>query len=207
MQIVPHALDVKDGDLRDALERLAACKKELDEVVELYTDRALAAMASAIGIPFEGPAAVLSHLRRWAEAIPPRVLDDVAEPRAKGVVSQLCSPGTDPVRLANTISARLTKAVTRWDDTEVARFQQEFRRVVDVVEEAAFVAAADGAGVDGPAKERLASLIQARIAGQAETLRKIVGAEEAARRLRDALPKSGNSKPVETRGGLFNGTT
>jgi len=207
MQAVPHALDVEDGDLQLTLERLMASKKELDEVVQLYTERALAAMASAIGAPLGSTKQVLLDLRRWAEAIPPRVLDGVAEPRAKGVVSQLCSPGTDPVRLANTISARITKAVTRWDDTEVAKFQQEFRRIVDVVEEAAFSAAADGAGVDGAAKERLASLIEARIAAQADTLRKIVGADEASRRLRDVLPKPATPKARSSNGGLFNGAT
>lgn len=207
MQIVPHALEIEDGNLRLTLKRLAASKKELDEVVQLYTERALAAMASAIGAPFGGTKQVLLDLQRWAEAIPPRVLDDVSEPRAKGVVSQLCSPGTDPVRLANTISARITKAVTRWDDTEVAKFQQEFRRIVDVVEEAAFSAAAGGAGVDGNAKERLASLIEARITAQADTLRKIVGAEEASRRLRDVLPKTVKMKARGSSGELFNGAT
>jgi hypothetical protein len=207
LQIVPHALEVEDGNLHLTLKRLAASKKELDEVVQLYTERALAAMASAIGAPFGGTKQVLLDLQRWAEAIPPRVLDDVAEPRAKGVVSQLCSPGTDPVRLANTISARITKAVTRWDDTEVAKFQQEFRRIVNVVEEAAFSAAASGAAVDGNAKERLASLIEARIAAQAETLRKIVGAEETSRRLRDVLPKTVMTKARGSSGEGFNGVT
>jgi hypothetical protein len=205
LQIVPHALEVEDGNLHLTLKRLAASKKELDEVVQLYTERALAAMVSAVGAPSSGTKQVLSDLQRWAEAIPPRVLDEVAEPRAKGVVSQLCSPGTDPVRLANTISARITKAVTRWDDTEVAKFQQEFRRIVDVVEEAAFSAAGVGTGVDGNAKERLASLIEARISAQAETLQKIVGVEEASRRLRDVLPKT--AKTRNSSGELFNDAT
>jgi hypothetical protein len=209
MQAVPIALDVENGDLRKALKRLKEAKAELDEVVSVYTGRALAVMASAVGVPVPGESGteVLGHLKRWADAIPAQALDGVAEPRAKGVVSQLSSPGSDPVRLANMISARLTKAITRWDDTEVAKFQQEFRRIVDVVEEAAFAAAARGAGIDGDSKERLARLIQARIAAQAETLSKIVGAEDAKRRLIDTLSTSPKSKVRKQSGDLFHGAT
>jgi hypothetical protein len=209
MQAVPIALEVENGDLRKALKRLKEAKAELDEVVSVYTGRALAVMASAVGAPGQGESGteVLSHLKRWADAIPAQALDEVAEPRAKGVVSQLSSPGSDPVRLANMISARLTKAVTRWDDTEVAKFQQEFRRIVDVVEEAAFAAAARGAGIDGASKERLARLIQARIAAQAETLSKIVGAEDAKRRLVDTISVSPKSKVRKQSGDLFHGAT
>jgi len=209
MQAVPRALDVENGDLRKALKRLKEAKAELDEVVSVYTGRALAMMASAVGAQAqdESGTGILGHLKRWADAIPAQALDEVAEPRAKGVVSQLSSPGSDPVRLANMISARLTKAVTRWDDTEVAKFQQEFRRIVDVVEEAAFAAAARGAGIDGASKERLARLIQARIAAQADTLSKIVGAEDAKRRLIDTLSTSPTSKVRKHSGDLFHGAT
>lgn len=209
MQAVPIALDVENGDLRKALKRLEEAKAELDEVVSVYTGRALAVMASAVGAPTqdESGTKVLGHLKRWADAIPAQALDEVAEPRAKGVVSQLSSPGSDPVRLANMISARLTKAVTRWDDNEVAKFQQEFRRIVDVVEEAAFAAAARGAGIDGASKERLARLIQARIAAQAEILGKIVGAEDAKRRLVDTISVSPKSKVRKQSGDLFHGAT
>ena len=163
-------------------------------------------MATAIGIPSDVPEAVMSGLKQWADAIPVRVLDDVAEPRAKGVVCQLGSPGTDPVRLANTISARITKAVTRWDDTEVAKFQQEFRRIVDVVEDAAFRAASRGEGVDAASRERLAQLIESRIAAQAATLRSIVGSADASRRLRSLVPRASGPNFKEAAGGLSHGT-
>ena len=209
MQAVPAALEINNGDLKTALKRLAETKRELDGVVNLYTARALAVMAAAIGAPAgsESGTEVLEHLQPWAEAIPAKALDEVAEPRAKGVVSQLCSPGTDPARLANMISARLTKAVTRWDDTEVAKFQQEFRRVIELVEESAFRAAGSGAGIDGPAKARLADLIEARIAGQLQTLRAIVGNEEAAQRLRKVLSPSTKTHNNEREKGLFHGAT
>jgi hypothetical protein len=206
LQTVPNALGIRDGNLASALERLGESKRELDSVVQLYTARALAGMASAIGIPADVPEAVMSGLKQWADAIPVRVLDDVAEPRAKGVVSQLGSPGTDPVRLANAISARITKAVTRWDDTEVAKFQQEFRRIVDVVEDAAFRAASRGEGVDAASRERLAQLIESRIAAQAATLRSIVGSADASRRLRSLVPRASSSNSKEAAGGLFHGT-
>jgi hypothetical protein len=209
MQAVPAALEITDGNLAEALNRLKEAKTELDEVVSVYTERALKVMASAVGVANEVAtgAEVLSHLQQWADAIPAKALDQVVEPRAKGVVSQLGSPGVDPVRLANMISARLTKAVTRWDDTEVARFQQEFRRIVDVVEEAAFAAAAQGIGVDSASKERLATLIQARITAQADTLIKIVGVEDAKRRLLATLPISPKPKARNQSGDLFHGTT
>jgi hypothetical protein len=207
LQTVPAALGVSDGDLSEALNRLRSAKSELDAVVSVYTDRALTAMASAIGAPNLPCDKVLDQLKRWADAIPAKALDEVSEPRAKGVVSQLSSPGSDPVRLANMISARLTKAVTRWDDTEVAKFQQEFRRIVEVVEDAAFAAAARGEGVDGEAKERLARLIQSRIAAQAETLSKIVGPADARRRLADTLSGTSKTKLLTQTGGLFHGAT
>ena len=206
MQTVPNALGVQDGKLTDALERLREAKQELDSVVQLYTARALAGMASAVGIPSDVPEVVMERLKQWADAIPVRILDDVAEPRAKGVVSQLGSPGTDPIRLANTISARITKAVTRWDDTEVAKFQQEFRRIVDVVEDAAFRAASRGEDVDAASRERLAQLIESRIAAQAETLRGIVGSADAGRRLRKLVPRASTPNSKEAAGGLFHGT-
>lgn len=208
MEVVPHALGVQDGNLQKALERLSGAKRELDSVVDLYTQRALGVMVSAIGAQaaVADGADLLAHLRRWAEAIPARALDEVAEPRAKGVVSQLCSPGTDHARLANMISARLTKSVTRWDDTEVAKFQQEFRRIVEVVEDAAFAAAAQGVGIEESAKERLASLIESRIASQTATLRAIIGAEETNRRLRQATSTARATAPIKTQEGLFHGT-
>jgi hypothetical protein len=209
MQAVPAALEVNNGDLKTALKRLAETKHELDGVVNLYTTRALAVMAAAIGAP-GGSASetdVLNSLQQWAEAIPAKALDEVAEPRAKGVVSQLCSPGTDPARLANMISARLTKAVTRWDDTEVAKFQQEFRRIIELVEEAAFRAAGSGASVDGPAKVRLANLVEARIAGQLQTLRAIVGHDETTQRLSKALSPSTKNRNKDSEKGLFHGAT
>lgn len=209
MQTVPLALDVRDGDLPAALERLTQAKAELDGVVTLYTDRALGVMVSAIGAQaaVSDGAMILEQLKRWADAIPAKALDEVAEPRAKGVVSQLASPGTDPVRLANMITARLTKAVTRWDDTEVAKFQQEFRRIVEVVEDAAFIVAARGGDIGNDAKERLASLIEARIEAQAATLRAIIGQADANRRLKRSMSAAEQTSPRTTSEDLFHGAT
>ena len=166
----------------------------------------MAIMVSSIGEASSTtiPGEQLAALKRWADAIPPEALDVVHEPRAKGVVSQLSSPGTDAARLATMISARLTKQLSRWDDTEVAKFQQEFRRIVDVVEAAAFDAASSGTPIDDGAKARLASLVERRISHHVHMLSQIVGKTEA----RALLLKAVNRKaaPVgakqET---LFNG--
>jgi hypothetical protein len=209
MQAVPEALGVTDGDLAKALKRLREAKTELDRIVNVYADKALVIMTAAIGasVKTEDCSAALTELERWATAIPAVALDEVAEPRAKGVVSQLCTAGTDPFRLANMISARLTKSVTRWDDSEVAKFQQEFRKVIDLVEEAAFRAAGRGAAIDAVSRDRLAALVESRIASQIETLRAIAGQADAARRLRKHLPGSSKSRDAGTQEGLFNGTT
>ena len=206
LQILPTALGVTDGNLAEALVRLAGIKRELDSVVDLYTRQAMAIMVSSIGEASSTaiPGEQLAALKRWADAIPPEALDVVHEPRAKGVVSQLSSPGTDAARLATMISARLTKQLSRWDDTEVAKFQQEFRRIVDVVEAAAFDAASSGTPIDDGAKARLTSLVERRISHHVHMLSQIVGKTEA----RALLLKAVNRKagPVgakqET---LFNG--
>jgi hypothetical protein len=209
MQAVPEALGVTDGDLAKALKRLREAKSELDGIVNVYADKALVIMTAAIGAAVNTGdcSAALMELERWATAIPAVALDEVAEPRAKGVVSQLCTAGTDPFRLANMISARLTKSVTRWDDSEVAKFQQEFRKVIDLVEEAAFRAAGRGTAIDAASRDRLAALVESRIASQIETLRAIAGQADAARRLRKHLPGSSKSRDAGTQEGLFNGTT
>jgi hypothetical protein len=85
------------------------------------------------------------------------------------------------------ITARLTKAVTRWDDTDAAKFQQEFRRIIELVEEAAFQVAATGQQVDAASRERLAALIERRIAHHACMLAAIVGKKDAQSRLRRSL--------------------
>jgi hypothetical protein len=206
LQAVPEALGITNGDLGKALEQLKHAKEELDAIVTVYADRAVGIMMAAVGADAsvcEGGSS-LAALARWANAIPSSALDEVAEPRAKGVVSQLCTPGTDTFRLANMISARLTKAVTRWDDAEVAKFQQEFRKVVSLVEEAAFRVASHGKAIDDDSRERLASLVEARIVSQIATLQAIAGKADAARRLRKRLsPQGTDTASIEK--GLFNG--
>jgi len=181
LHVLPTALGVTDGDLVDALLRLERIKNELDSVVDLYTRQAMAVMVSSIGEPSSttAPGEQLAALKRWAEAIPPKALDVVHEPNAKGVVSHLSSPGTDAAQLATKISASLTKQLSRWDDTEVSKFQKEFHRIVDVVEAAAFDAASSGAPIDEKAKVRLASLVERRIDQHVHMLAQIVGTSKA----------------------------
>lgn len=207
LQMVPHALGVRNGDLAEALSRLALAKDNLDSVVHVYASRALTAMCSAVGASerIGDDRAMLSSLQEWAEAIPPKALDEVSEPRAKGVVAQLHSTGSDPLRLVNTISARLTKSVMRWDDTELAKFQQEFRRVVDTVEESAFRLAGQGAEIGESARERLASLVESRIVTQVATLCAIAGNAEAAHRLKRLLPTAQGIGKHSNVQGLFHG--
>jgi hypothetical protein len=181
LHILPTALGVTNGDLVDALLRLERIKNELDSVVDLYTRQAMAVMVSSIGEPSSttAPGEQLAALKRWAEAIPPKALDVIHEPNAKGVVSHLSSPGTDAAQLATKISASLTKQLSRWDDTEVSKFQKEFHRIVDVVEAAAFDAASSGAPIDEKVKVRLASLVERRIDQHVHMLAQIVGTSKA----------------------------
>jgi hypothetical protein len=192
LEILPAALGVANGDLGETLVRLERIKKELDSVVDLYTRQVMAAMISSIGEASRTtiPGEQIAALKRWADAIPPKALDLVHEPRAKGLVSKLSSPGSDATQLANAISATLTKGVRFWDDTELPKFQQEFRRIVDVVEAAAFDAASSGAAIDEKAKVRLASLVERRISHHVHMLTQIVGTTEA----RALLLRSVNQK-------------
>lgn len=185
LQSLPTALGVRTNQLGEALSRLELVKQELDGVVLVYVKRAVAVMLSAIGE--SSTECTDSHattaIRRWAEAIPESALDLVTEPRVKGVVVQLATPCSDAAKLVGMISARLTKAVTRWDDMEVSKFQQEFRRVVELAEEAAFKIAADRSSSDAIPNERLAALVERRIAHHVAMLTKIVGESESKRRL------------------------
>lgn len=189
---LPLALDTDARNLPEALLRLRAVKQELDDVVQHYVADALRGMVTAIGAVYKQNAQdqSLSALRNWAEAIPEAALDRVLEPRAKGVAAQLAQPSDTPGKFVNMITARITKAVTRWDDTDAAKFQQEFRRIVELVEEAAFHMAADGVEINQESRERLASLIERRIGVHATTLAAIVGKKDAESRLRRSLHAS-----------------
>ena len=189
---LPAALEADLGSLSTALHRLEEVKLELDGVVSVYTARALEIMCAAVGDATRATsfADQLKAIQQWAEAIPESALDAGAEPRAKGVVIQLASAGTDAPRLANMISARLTKAITRWDDTEVAKFQQEFRRIVDSAEDSAFAAAGEGAALPEAARERLAALVERRITHQLGMLTHIVGQQDASVRVARAAMKA-----------------
>jgi hypothetical protein len=189
LQQLPAALGTDARHLPQALKQLVQVKQELDDVVQKYVSDALRGMTASIGESHDpdnlntGARA----LRTWAEAISETALDRVLEPRAKGVVSQLAQPSDNPGKFVNMITARLTKAVTRWDDTDAAKFQQEFRRIIELVEEAAFQVAATGQQVDAASRERLAALIERRIAHHAGMLAAIVGKKDAQSRLRRSL--------------------
>ena len=178
-----------------ALQRLRKVKAELDSVVDQYVKSAIQVMLSAIGE--QAGEIDLNYacvrIQKWAEAIPPQVLDAVNEPRAKGVVSQLLSPGDSPAKFTNMISARLTKAVTRWDDSELSKFQQEFCGIIKVVEEAAFATAGTDRAMDSATKNRLAELVERRINHQAKMLIQILGSKQAQVRLKQ-IATSKNSK-------------
>ena len=195
LQHLPRALDTDVSKLPVALQRLRKVKAELDSVVDQYVKSAIQVMLSAIGE--QAGEIDLNYacvrIQKWAEAIPPQVLDAVNEPRAKGVVSQLLSPGDSPAKFTNMISARLTKAVTRWDDSELSKFQQEFCGIIKVVEEAAFATAGTDRAMDSATKNRLAELVERRINHQAEMLIQILGSKQAQVRLKQ-IATSKNSK-------------
>lgn len=189
---LPLALETDARHLSETLRRLKVVKQELDEVVQHYMAEALHGMTTAIGEVHrkDSPSQSLSVLQTWAEAIPEAALDRVLEPRAKGVVSQLAQSADNATKFVTMITARITKAVTRWDDTDAAKFQQEFRRIVELVEEAAFHIAADGGQIDGVSRDRLAALIERRIGQHANMLAAIVGKKVAQSRLRRSLQQS-----------------
>lgn len=188
LEALPVALGVQNQDFSAAMKRLKVVKAELDGVVEVYAERAMHIMLTAVHADATDPYSLpgLQRLQGWAASIPDEALDDISEPRAKGVVVQLGDPGEDPVRFVNMISARLTKAVSRWDDSEVAKFQQEFTRVVGLVEDATFSAARQGV-ISEDASSRVASLVKQRIEVQCGLLAEIHGLELAVEELESII--------------------
>jgi len=203
---IPAAVKTEATQWKATLKGIATAKEELEGLVAKYVLKAWQAMAAGIGgnsacaTPDEGAA----ELRAWAESLPLEALDQASDPRVKGVVSHFLDDSSTPERTAIAVTARITKSLHRWDDNEAARFAEQFRRLVEVAEDAALAALLAGAEVSEGTRSRLAAMVERRLKRNLETLYQLVGPQRAAKRLQ-SLAKPQRSTPKVEKEGLFNG--
>jgi hypothetical protein len=204
---IPAAVGSDIAKWRSCLKGVAEAKVELEQLVDAYVARAWQAMSAAVGETIT-QATVDDHaraLRTWAASLPLEALDAASDPRVKGVVSNLLDDSTTPERIAVAVSARVTKSVHRWDDGELARFADQFRRLVEIAEEAALQALMAGADVATDTKRRLASMVERRLACHIAILNQLLGPKQATARLQGLLKARRTPKSTHEHEELFNG--
>ncbi len=203
---IPSAVEIEPAKCKALLKGIASAKEEMESLVGRYVLKAWQAMAAGVGgnSSCSSPETGASELRAWAESLPLEALDQASDPRVKGVVSHFLDDSSSPERTAVAVTARITKSVHRWDDAEATRFADQFRRLVEVAEEAALQAVMAGAEVSRGTRDRLASMVERRLERNLEILNQLVGSQKAAKRVQSMAKPRRVMEPV-AREDLFNG--
>jgi hypothetical protein len=180
LHVIPSVCDCSIEKYGQLLEAITQNKKELENVVGVYNERATASVRRALAFGHEDMGeSVRETASRWAYCFAADFIDHLNDGVAKGLLSRMrTNYKTDELLLDSLSSLLLGKSISRWDDGTIALFDREIHEVVHRVEEAALfddpTLTKAGTGPHG-----LAALVSGRITELFERLVRLVGAEEA----------------------------
>ena len=180
LEKIPEACGYRVEQLSQLLKALAACKKELMDVVAIYRDHVAVSVRRALGLGHQDAYQdVRETASRWANCFSDDFIGNLTDGIAKGLLSRMQMPYDSDEKLLESLSSLLVgRPLSRWDDSTVAVFDREIQDVVHRIEEAA-LSAEMSLMKQGVATQGLAKLIHGRMTELFNRLVNLVGPEEA----------------------------
>ncbi len=180
---IPDACGVSLKKPELLLRRLAACKRELEQIGTRMVESGLSTIRQELSIRRQesvNGCDTRSVASTWAQVFPENFVDDLGEGVAKGFITRCRSSYETEAALLDSLGSLLVgRAVQSWDDTASSTFAREVHRIARETEELALNADIGSSVSAHDSKRHLVELVEGRISDLFDNLEQLVGAETA----------------------------